>query len=142
VESFLVKRDRGRVNHVARDQGAAYWFRMNNNDEQDLSIQRHVHGLHAALDMLKSDPEIAALHAAAVAAHRAKITALMTRPDFSALYDTLCGDRMQRLSRMHRHFGLNVFLHGPSVVPDRVFQPDLPKNFFFNTAPPDGKAAD
>jgi hypothetical protein len=31
AESFLVKRERGRVNHVDRDQGLAYWFRMNNN---------------------------------------------------------------------------------------------------------------
>ena len=51
-------------------------------------------------------------------------------------------DRFQKLSRMHRHFGMNVFLQGPSSVPDRVFEPDLPANFFFNTAPPDGDAAD
>ena len=34
AESFLVKRDRGRVNHTDRDQGAAYWFRMNHNAER------------------------------------------------------------------------------------------------------------
>ncbi|MCG6901885.1 MAG: glycosyltransferase family 2 protein, partial [Rhodobacter sp.] len=142
VESFLVKRDRGRVNHVARDQGEAYWFRMNNNDEPDFSIQRHMHGLDEALADLKSDPAIGALHDAAVAAHRARIRQLMAQPDYGALYDRLTGARMQRLSRMHRHFGMNVFLHGPSVVPDRVLEQDVPPDFFFNTAPPDAGAAD
>lgn len=142
VESFLVKRDRGRVNHVTRDQGDAYWFRMNNNDEQDLSIQRHVPGLADEIGVLMNDPEIAALHHASVAAHKARIAALLRKDDFSALHDRLCSERMRRLSRMHRHFGMNVFLHGPSVVPDRVLQPDLPANFFFNTAPPDEKAAE
>ena len=35
AESFLVKRDRGRVNHVDRDQGLNYWFRMNHNADSD-----------------------------------------------------------------------------------------------------------
>lgn len=142
ADSFLVKRDRGRVNHVARDQGEGYWFRMNNNDAQDLSIQRHAPALKVAMDELLADPEIAALHHAAVAAHRARIVELMQQPEFAALHDRLCSDRMRRLSRMHRHFGMNVFLHGPSVVPDRVFQPDCPPNFFFNAAPLAGKAAE
>ena len=40
AESFLVKRDRGRVNHTSREQGLAYWFRMNHNAEEDTSIHR------------------------------------------------------------------------------------------------------
>ncbi len=142
VESFLVKRDRGRVNHVSRDQGEAYWFRMNNNDESDLSIQRHAFALEQGINDLKALPEIGALHEACVSAHRAKIAHLQAQPDYRALYETLSGERMKQLSRMHRHFGMNVFLHGPRVVPDRVFDPSLPPNFFFNTGPPDGRAAD
>jgi len=76
-ESFLVKRDRGRVNHVDRDQGLAYWFRMNNNATTDPSIQRMMHALQAELDQLMSDPEIAAAHALSVAKHRDKIDALL-----------------------------------------------------------------
>ena len=142
VESFLVKRDRGRVNHVARDQGEAYWFRMNNNDEQDLSIQVHANGLRVALDELRADPELRAAHDRSVAAHRVKIKTLRADPEFADLYDRLTSDRMRRLSRMLRHFGMNVFLNGPSVIPDKVFQPDLPPNFLFNVAPPAGKAAE
>lgn len=142
VESYLVKRDRGRVNHVARDQGEAYWFRMNNNAEEDRSIQRHLPALRKALAELLADPEIAAAHAASVAAHRARIADLLADPDYRGLFDSLSSDRMKRLSRMHRHFGMNVFLNGPSVIPDRVLEPGLPRNFFFNTAPPEGRAAD
>jgi len=142
AESFLVKRHRGRVNHVARDQGEAYWFRMNNNDEQDLSIQRHVHGLKAAMAELMAIPEIAAAHQSSVKAHRARIAELRQNSEFAALFARITSARFKKLSRMHRHFGMNVFLQGPSSVPDRVFEPDLPADFFFNTAPPDGEAAD
>ncbi len=142
VDSFLVKRERGRVNHVARDQGEAYWFRMNNNDEQDLSIQRQSRQLENEIASLKADPVLGALHEKSVAAHRAKIETLKELPEYNSLHERLRGERMQRLSRLHRHLGLNVFLHGPSVVPDNLLDPNLPPNTFFNTAPPDGKAAD
>jgi hypothetical protein len=142
AESFLVKRDRGRVNHVSRDQGEAYWFRMNNNDVQDLSIQVHAQGLRDALAALKADPEIAAAHDRAVAWHREKIAALRAQADYAGLYAALTSERMQRLSRMLRHFGMNVFLSGPGVIPDKVFDPDLPANFLFNVAPPQGPAAE
>ena len=35
AESFLVKRDRGRVNHVGEDQGKTYWARRNFGSETD-----------------------------------------------------------------------------------------------------------
>ena len=142
VESFLVKRDRGRVNHVKRDQGPAYWFRMNNNDQVDLSIQRHLPALQREVDALMADPAIAAAHAASVAAHRVRIAELLNEPSFAKLHQQFVSDRMKRLSRLHRHLGMNVFLQGPSVVPDRILDNDLPPNFFFNTEPPDGAAAD
>jgi len=142
AESFLVKRDRGRVNHVNRDQGEAYWFRMNNNAETDPSIARLNAAHHAAYEELLQDPEIAAAHASCVAAHRTRIDALKADKAYAAFYDMITSDRMRRLSRLHRHFGMNVFLRGPRVIPDRVLEEDLPPNFFFNTAPPDGQAAD
>ncbi|MDZ4134001.1 MAG: glycosyltransferase family 2 protein, partial [Paracoccaceae bacterium] len=70
AESFLVKRDRGRVNHVDRDQGLNYWFRMNHNVAQDRSIQRMIPALRAEYDRLLADPEIRAAHDHSVACHR------------------------------------------------------------------------
>ncbi|SMR82080.1 Glycosyl transferase family 2 [Aliiroseovarius halocynthiae] len=130
-ESFLVKRDRGRVNHVDRDQGLAYWFRMNNNAEEDRSIHRMLPALKAELERLKSDPEIAAAHAYSVRKHRAKIDQLLTSSKNREFFNEISGDRMRRLSRLHRYFGMNVFLAGPESVPDDVVNGDLPDDFFF-----------
>ena len=52
AESFLVKRNRGRVNHMDRDQGLAYWFRMNNNYAEDRSITRMIPKMCEELDKL------------------------------------------------------------------------------------------
>ncbi|WP_416884002.1 glycosyltransferase family 2 protein [Marivita sp.] len=131
AESFLVKRDRGRVNHVDRDQGLAYWFRMNNNYEEELSIQARMPILRAELERLLSDPDIRAAHESAVAAHRAKIDELRATENYANFYADLTGDRLERLSRLHNHFGSNVFLSGPEVVPDDVLQKDPEEDWFF-----------
>ncbi len=131
AESFLVKRDRGRVNHVDRDQGLAYWFRMNNNAEEDLSIQRMLPALREEMDRLLQDPQIAAAHANSVKAHRRKIDELRATENYAAFYAELTSPRMERLSRMHARFGANVFLAGPQVVPDEIVEKDPDEDFFF-----------
>ncbi len=131
AESFLVKRERGRVNHVERDQGLAYWFRMNNNYAEDHSIARMVPAMQAELDRLLSDPEIAAAHADSVERHRAKIAELKAMPNYAAFYAELTGARLEKLARLHRHFGANVFLKGPSSIPDDVLERDPDKDWFF-----------
>ncbi len=131
AESFLVKRDRGRVNHVDRDQGLAYWFRMNNNAQEDLSIQRMLPPLRAELDKLMGDPDIRAAHEYSVQMHRQKIDELKATKNYAAFYEELTGRRMQRLSRMHERFGANVFLTGPEAVPDEIVDKDPDEPFFF-----------
>ena len=117
AESFLVKRDRGRVNHVDRDQGLNYWFRMNHNAQEDRSILKHDARFMAERARLLADPAIAQAHAACVAAHQTRIRDLMARPDYQALYDTITGDRLRALSRLLHHFGTAVFEAGPDAVP-------------------------
>lgn len=56
AESFLVKRDRGRVNHVDRDQGLNYWFRMNHNTEEDRAILRMLPAARAEFARLTPTP--------------------------------------------------------------------------------------
>ncbi|MDP5217562.1 glycosyltransferase family 2 protein [Ruegeria sp. 2205SS24-7] len=131
AESFLVKRDRGRVNHVDRDQGLNYWFRMNNNADTDISIQRMLPQLQAEFDALMQDPDIAAAHTATLQAHRNKIDALKQTPTYSAFFDELTSARMEKLSRMHAKFGANVFLQGPQAVPQEVVEADPKDPFFF-----------
>ncbi|MFT6169837.1 MAG: hypothetical protein ACJAR9_001961 [Celeribacter sp.] len=131
AESFLVKRDRGRVNHVDRDQGLAYWFRMNNNYVEERSIQRMIPKLQIEYDKMLADPDIRAQHEACVTAHRGKIDALRATENYSKFYEELTGNRMEKLARMHHHFGANVFLMGPESVPDEVLKGDHDEKFFF-----------
>lgn len=131
AESFLVKRDRGRVNHVDRDQGLAYWFRMNNNAEPNTQIHRNLPAAKAEFARLMADPDIRAAHEYSVQRHREKIDALRATENYSKFYTELTGERMERLSKMHAHFGANVFLSGPEVVPDDVVMKDQPDDFFF-----------
>ena len=131
AESFLVKRDRGRVNHVDRDQGLAYWFRMNNNAENETSILSRLPLMKAELARLMADPDIAAAHAYSVAAHRAKIDALRATENYAQFYSELTCPRMEKLSTLHTHFGANVFLSGPGVVPDDIVGKDAGDDWFF-----------
>ncbi|WP_229884186.1 glycosyltransferase family 2 protein [Roseobacter sp. MH60115] len=79
VDNFLVKRDRGRTNHIHDDQGEDYWTNMNVNSERDTSIHKYLAPLREELAMLMRDPELARLHADAVIWHRDKISELKER---------------------------------------------------------------
>jgi Glycosyl transferase family 2 len=142
AESFLVKRDRGRVNHTDRDQGLNYWFRMNFNMVEDRSIQRMIPLARAEYDRLLADPAIRAAHDAAVAAHRAKIAELRARPDQAAFYAELTGPRMQALSRILHVFGSSVFDAGPQVIPPDLHERALPEGFYFTVGSEADAAAD
>lgn len=131
VESFLVKRDRGRVNHVDRDQGLSYWFRMNNNAERETSIQLRRDLLVAEHAKLMSDPDIAAAHTRSVQHHVEKIASLMSAGKNERFYGDLTGAKMEKLSRMHHHFGANVFLAGPESIPDYIAAMDPGAEFHF-----------
>ncbi|TMV92999.1 glycosyltransferase family 2 protein [Thioclava sp. BHET1] len=137
AESFLVKRDRGRVNHTDRDQGLNYWFRMNHNAEEETSILPRLPAARAEYEALMADPEIASAHAHALACHRAKITELMARPDQLEFYQTLTSARFETLSRMLSHFGSAVFNSGPHVIPEDLHTRTLPEDFFFTVEQPD-----
>lgn len=89
VDSFLVKRDRGRTNHVGDDQGIAYWSGMNFNSTRDTSLHAHLPALRQEMDRLLQDPELARLHAAACDWHRDRITALLARDGWSAFRDEI-----------------------------------------------------
>ena len=131
AESFLVKRDRGRVNHVDRDQGLNYWFRMNHNVDHDTSIKRMIPALATEYARLMADPDIAAAHALCVAHHQTRIAQLRANKTQADFYTELTSDRMQRLCRLQPHFGSAVFAAGPGVIPDDILTQDLKPDFFF-----------
>ncbi len=116
-ESYLVKRQRGRVNHVDRDQGLAHWFRMNHNAQQDFSIANKLPGAKAEFQRLMTDEDIAAMHARCVAAHQARIDDLHGDPEYAALFQEIESKRIKNLSRILFNFGNAIFGEGPDAVP-------------------------
>jgi len=121
AESFLVKRDRGRVNHVDRDQGLAYWLRMNFNMEEDRSILRRVPETKNALEDLLALPKIKKLHAAAVKAHKKKITELKKRPDMKNFLAEITSPKMNLISKHLNFLNRKHFNDGPSGIPEELF---------------------
>jgi hypothetical protein len=63
AESYLVKRDRGRVNHTAEDQGLYYWQRRNYIAETDTRMTHVLPRVEEELERLKAEPDYARLFA-------------------------------------------------------------------------------
>ena len=82
LDSYLVKNDRGDVNREHRAFDDTYWRERNDPAWEDLSIRRYLPALEKALDDLKSDPEIQALHDEAVKLHKAKCAELLTQKTY------------------------------------------------------------
>jgi len=82
LDSYLVKNDRGDVNRENRAFDDTYWRERNDPAFEDTSIQRYLPALTQALEALKSDPEIRALHDDCVARHRARRDALLTQDSY------------------------------------------------------------
>ena len=89
ADSYLVKRDRGRVNHTEEDQGLYYWQRRNYIADTDDRMAWILPRVEEELARLKSDPALADLHAQAVDWHRARIARLKAEPDYARLHADL-----------------------------------------------------
>ena len=76
LDGYLVKKDRGRANHVKQELGGAYWRKMCLGGEEDITIHRHLDATKAEMARMKEDATLARLHADSVAWHKAKIEAL------------------------------------------------------------------
>ncbi|CUH77024.1 glycosyltransferase family 2 protein [Tropicibacter naphthalenivorans] len=85
LDSFLVKRQRGRALHVDRTIGLNYWVRMDWNDNRDVTIQRNIPRVRAAVADLLADPVLADLHARGLAWHQARAETLRNTPEFADL---------------------------------------------------------
>ncbi len=118
AQSYLVKRQRGRVNHVDHDQGLSYWFRMNHNSARDETILHKLPRAKAERDKLTANPDIAAQHERCVAHHRGRIAELLKVPDYAELYETITSKRVKNLSRLSRYFGNQIYNIGPQALPD------------------------
>ncbi|MFP7569478.1 glycosyltransferase family 2 protein [Marivita sp. S2033] len=89
MDSFLVKRARGRANHSHHVLGMEYWDRFNLNDEKDMSIDRYKTKTAKLVKELKADPVLKDLHARAVDWHKRKAASLRMDPEMDGLVEGL-----------------------------------------------------
>jgi hypothetical protein len=84
-DSFLVKRERGRVNHTLQSMDMDYWDRFNVAQERCDAIRRYDVAVARWLADLLADAPLAALHRRAVAWHQGRIAALHAHPDYAPI---------------------------------------------------------
>ncbi len=84
-DSFLVKRERGRVNHVGQGMDMEYWERFDVAEVPCDAIRRYDTAVEGWMAQLTADPVLGPLHGAAVIWHRARIAALHGSADFAAI---------------------------------------------------------
>jgi len=89
VDGFLVKRDRGRVNHFRQTMEFDYWEKMCRGGEKDISILRHLDATRAEMGRILENPKVAELHHAGHAWRRKRITELRNDPEFIALREKI-----------------------------------------------------
>jgi hypothetical protein len=82
-DSFLVKRDRGRVNHSNEVMGTEYWDRFNVQDQPCTAIARYDTAVEHWMAELMADPILGRLHHEAVVWHEARILALRGDPGYA-----------------------------------------------------------
>ncbi|EAQ24177.1 glycosyltransferase family 2 protein [Roseovarius sp. 217] len=85
MESFLIKRARGRANHSHHILGQEYWDKFNLNDETDTSISRYSARTSELLAELKSDSQLADLHQRGVEWHQRKAASIRMDPEMDTL---------------------------------------------------------
>ncbi|MDC1399658.1 glycosyltransferase family 2 protein [Yoonia sp.] len=89
MESFMIKRARGRANHSSHVLGMEYWDKFNLNDEQDSSIDRYKAEKDKLLKKLKKDDALRRLHQEAVKWHKRKAKAMRLDPELDHLTGAL-----------------------------------------------------
>ncbi len=89
ADSYLVKRDRGRINHVDQDQGLDYWTQRDYAMDEDNTIVQNLPRAREQFNKFMDDPKLAKYHKEAVEWHRAKIDSLKSQPSYSELYEKI-----------------------------------------------------
>ena len=89
MESYILKRDRGRVNRTGQDTGMSYWTERNWCVDEDRSIAALAPRRDIELAVLQDDPQLRALHATAVQWRRNRFAELMREEANRGLFGRL-----------------------------------------------------
>lgn len=105
LESYVLKADRGRAVHAEDLLGLDYFVERNFNTDLDISISALAPQRNADLAHLKSDPDLARLHDAAVSWRRTRFEELLRTEPYRALFGRLLMTQpSQPLSAKASHF--------------------------------------
>lgn len=85
IDAFLMKRNRGRANHVSETLGVEYWTRWCLGGEKDVSIQRHAVRMTEEYQQLIKDPVTAQLEEGGRVFQAQKLDSLLQRQEFQEL---------------------------------------------------------
>ncbi len=121
ADSYLVKRERGRINHTDQDQGLYYWSRRNYATETDDRMLARQSILVEERDRLLKDKTLAKLHRKAVDWHRGRVAQLKADPAYLSLYDELI-----RSGRPDALFVKKEDADGEAVAKGDAFDPPAP----------------
>ncbi|MGB3407016.1 MAG: glycosyltransferase family 2 protein, partial [Jannaschia sp.] len=89
LEAYILKKNRGRANHIGEDLGLEYWDKWNMGGGSDRSLKGGAPGFAEALAALRSDRRIRQLHKQGVAWHREQFQTLMQQDRYRLLWDEL-----------------------------------------------------
>lgn len=89
MESYLLKRDRGRAVHGGHELGLDYWVERNWCQEEDRSISASAPLAAPYLEELRADPVLGRLHGEAVAWRHARLAELLREEPYRALMGRL-----------------------------------------------------
>ncbi|WP_298437369.1 glycosyltransferase family 2 protein [uncultured Jannaschia sp.] len=95
LEAYILKKNRGRANHINEDLGLDYWDKWNLNGGRDESLVAGVPGFAEEMAALTGDRRLRRLHRLGIEWHREQFETLMAEPRYRALWDEL-KDREER----------------------------------------------
>ncbi|MEM9845451.1 MAG: glycosyltransferase family 2 protein [Pseudomonadota bacterium] len=91
VDAFLIKRHRGRANHVGETLGKDYWQRWCLGGETDTTIQRHLKATREHYEALREDPITDHLERGGRVFQGMQLKELLQQEDYAALRQDLAG---------------------------------------------------
>ncbi|WP_179381122.1 glycosyltransferase family 2 protein [Jannaschia marina] len=89
LESYILKKNRGRANHINEDLGLEYWDKWNMSGGRDKSLKAGAPGFAETLAVLRADRKLRRLHKKGVEWHRDQFEELMKEPRYQALWEEL-----------------------------------------------------
>ncbi len=85
IEAYLLKRHRGRANHMSHVLGTDYWDRWNRGGEQDETIHRYLPEVEEKLEEYYADATLARLHRKGFNWHKSMVSELIQQPEYVEL---------------------------------------------------------